>query len=176
MPLHPISDSFLQQVLAPYRANARYIADATWHHPAELSVPVQDDPSSWIRVEGRGSIASSCYADDSGHFNAVELNIVYNQMMYLGLASCAAAGLTHVVPWGAEAFFRHQLTDVLIRDYHARFERPINPRDFSVRLEIRSARVRPERQMLWMHTACAVSCAMEGAATAEVTVALVRVR
>lgn len=176
MPTQPIPDAFLQRVLAPYRDNVRYVSEARWHHADPHILPVSHDPASWITVEGRGGIASSCYIDATGHFTAVELNIVYNQLLYLALASCAAAGLSQVVPWPGESFFQHQLPDVLIANYRARFTRPLNPHDFTARVKIRSAIAKPSHNMVWLETACEATCSSGGQASAEVTVALVRVR
>lgn len=176
MPTQPIPDAFLQRVLAPYRDHVRYVTEARWHHPDQHTLPASHDPASWIVVEGHGGIASSCYTDATGHFTAVELNIIYNQLLYLALASCAVAGWSHVVPWSGESFFQHQLPDVLIADYCARFTRPLNPRDFTVRVEIRSAIAKPAHNMVWLETACEATCSSGGQANAEVTVALVHAR
>lgn len=165
----------LARVLRPYRAISRYVVAAELHHPAARRAPDPDDPSSWIAVAARCAVAESCYIDDTGHFNAVELNITYNQMLYAGLAAVARHGLLEAVPWDLEQFFAHQLPDVLIVEYHARFVRPLDPRAFRCRFEIREVLPKPHKQMALLRTACAARSAGEGAADAEVLVALLHV-
>ncbi len=172
----PLAPALLARVLEPYRANCRYVVDAVCEHADDRRAPRPDDPMSWIAIDSRCSIPASCYIDDTGHFNAVELNIAYNQMLYAGLAAVAdhrlIAELRH---WDREAFFRHQLPDVLILDYHARFPRPLEPRAFHGRFEIREVIGKPHKQMVLLRTHCAVHCASGGHAEAEVLIALVRV-
>ena len=50
--------------------------------------------------KGRFSIPESCYIDDTGHFNAVEFNICYNQLAYVLFAGVIDAGLMHKVRAG----------------------------------------------------------------------------
>ena len=42
-----------------------------------------------ISAKGRFSIPDSCYIDDTGHFNAVEFNICFNQLAYVPSASAS---------------------------------------------------------------------------------------
>ena len=46
-----------------------------------------------ITGKGRFSIPESCYIDSTGHFNAVEFNICYNQLAYVLFAGCINAGV-----------------------------------------------------------------------------------
>ena len=42
---------------------------------------------------GRFAIPESCYIDDTGHFNAVEFNICYNQLAYVMFGKCIELGM-----------------------------------------------------------------------------------
>jgi FcoT-like thioesterase domain len=73
-----ITAGFIAEVLQPYRANAKYL------HAAELTYVRSDaaanDEASLVVGRGHFTIPASCYIDDTGHFNAVEFNICYNQL------------------------------------------------------------------------------------------------
>ncbi|MGE3175063.1 MAG: FcoT family thioesterase [Planctomycetota bacterium] len=172
----PMPTDLLRRVLQCYRDNSRYVLDAIVEHDAHKGPVHPDRPESWIAVTGNCSIPASCYIDDTGHFNAVELNITYNQLLYCGLCAAAADGLLpELRNWDVEAFFRHQLPDVLIVDYHAVFPRPLTPRAFRGRFEIREAIPKPHKDMLLLRTFCSVTCENDGHAEAEVLIALVHV-
>ncbi len=177
----PIEAALLARVLQPYRANSRYLSDATLEHAAARTNPRPDDPATWIAIRSNCRIDASCYIDDTGHFNAVELNITYNQLLYAGLAAVARHGLiADLQHWDLETFFRHQLPDVLIIDYHARFPRPLAPRSFRSRFEIREVLPKPRKRMVLLRTYCAVdSPSVDGGpaghADADVMIALVHV-
>lgn len=165
----------LQRVLQPYRKNVHYVLDASFAHPAERCAPRPDDPSTWVEVDGRCSISGSCYIDDTGHFNAVELNITYNQLLYTGLAAIAAHDLLADLPWNLDDFFVHQLPDVLIIDYHARFRRPLTARAFSATFAVTEVIRKPHKDMVLLRTTCQARCDHEGDASADVMIALVHV-
>ena len=171
----PVARDLLDRVLQPYRENCRYVQDATLRLPATRPI-APADADSHVLVEGRCHIPSSCYIDDTGHFNAVELNITYNQLLYTGLAVTCANGLIEELPWDVEDFFVHQLPDVLILDYHARFRRPLDARAFRATFAIREVMPKPNKDMVLIRTFCAASCASGGDAEAEVVVALVNAR
>jgi hypothetical protein len=169
-----LEPALLERVLHPYRPIARYVLDAAASFPQPPCSPQPDDPSTWIAIECNCAISASCYIDDTGHFNAVELNIAYNQMLYAGLAAICERRLLRELPWDLEAFWRHQLPDVLIVDYHAHFPRPVDPRAFRGRFEVREVLPKPHRRMLLLRTACEVRSDDGGHASTEVLIALVR--
>ncbi|GAA0437779.1 (2E)-enoyl-ACP glycyltransferase [Streptomyces luteireticuli] len=111
----------LERVLVPYKAHCKYLTSAT--------VSVKDG-----RVTARCEfgIPESCYIDDTGHLNAVEVNISYNQMMYYAVAKSVKEGLLEEFGnWTLEDYWRHQLPDILIARFGGNFRRPINARAFS---------------------------------------------
>lgn len=88
-------------------------------------------------AEGSFSIDEPCYIDDTGHFNAVESIICYNQLMYFVLASAvrdrAIDALSH---WDLADYWQHQLPDVLIYRQSFRYRRPIGSQGFTGQFQI----------------------------------------
>ncbi|MEV5506093.1 (2E)-enoyl-ACP glycyltransferase [Streptomyces orinoci] len=111
----------MERVLKPYKAHCKYLTSAV--------VFVRDGQVS-ARCEF--AIPESCYIDDTGHLNAVEVNISYNQMMYYAVAKSVKEGLLkEFAGWTLEDYWRHQLPDILIARFGGNFRRPINARGFS---------------------------------------------
>lgn len=122
----PIDEQLRVRVLQPYKPNARYVHRAVLTQAGNGSSPRLADPQSWIRVDGECGFVEPCYIAATGHFNAVECNITYNQLLYLGIAEFVRQRLVpELQHWSLEDFFRAQLPDVLIAEYHARFRRPM---------------------------------------------------
>lgn len=115
----------LEQVLRPYRPRCRYLRTAT------LTAAGAPAEGGRITVAGEFDIPESCYIDDTGHFNSVEFNICYNQMFYYLAAKSVAAGLPPFGGWTMADFWRCQLSDFLIVDFHSTFRRAISSRRFS---------------------------------------------
>lgn len=121
-------NQLLARVLRPYKANCKYLKSA--------SVKSKSG-SATARCEF--TIPESCYIDDTGHLNAVEVNICYNQMMYYLVAKSVKDGLmAGFASWTMADFWRHQLPDILIARFASNFRRPINPRLFSGEMEFLS--------------------------------------
>jgi hypothetical protein len=118
----------LDRVLEPYKEHCRYLrsADVT-------------DRDGLLAARCAFSIPESCYIDDTGHLNSVEVNICYNQMMYYLVAESVKEGLgPGFAGWTLDDFFTHQLPDILITRFTANFRRPVEPRNFSGEMEFRS--------------------------------------
>lgn len=118
-------EELLAQVLRPYRPHCRYLRTATFTAGGEPA------KGGGISVAGEFAIPESCYIDDTGHFNSVEFNICYNQMFYYLAARSVAAGLAPFGGWTMADFWRRQLSDFLIVDFHSTFRRPISSDRFS---------------------------------------------
>ena len=88
-PIH-ISDAFVAAILKPYRPNARYLKSAEITH---LSDKTATKDAAFVTGTGRFAIPESCYIDDTGHFNAVEFNICYNQLAYVLFGKCIELGI-----------------------------------------------------------------------------------
>ncbi|WP_424861841.1 (2E)-enoyl-ACP glycyltransferase [Streptomyces sp. MMS24-I29] len=137
-------EDLLPRVLAPYKEHCRYL----------LTAEVSGLPDGLSRVRATFAIPESCYIDDTGHLNSVEVNIAYNQMMYYLVAkSVKEQLLTGFESWTLEDYWRHQLPDILIARFASRFQRPVSPRDFSGEMAFRSVDLRsPGRGPLLMAT------------------------
>src|SRR5690348_5245638 len=82
-----VSAALLENVLAPYKPHCRYLQRA---HVVSGSERAGLPASKGTEVSAHGDFAipESCYIADTGHFNAVEFNICYNQLAYTLLAAC----------------------------------------------------------------------------------------
>ncbi|MBV9023635.1 MAG: FcoT family thioesterase [Streptomycetaceae bacterium] len=117
---YPTDEDLLARVLMPYKEHCTYLRTAViTPHPEQASA----------RCEF--AIPESCYIDDTGHLNSVEVNICYNQMMYYLVAKSVKEGLlAGFRNWTLDDFWRHQLPDILIARFASNFRRPVNPRSF----------------------------------------------
>ncbi|GGM06038.1 hypothetical protein GCM10010129_57140 [Streptomyces fumigatiscleroticus] len=116
----------LNRVLTPYRDNCRYLKSA------EISLAGQPMHGGTATARCEFGIDESCYIDDTGHFNAVELNICYNQMFYYIIAKGVQDRLFAPFDgWTMQDYWDRQLPDILIVKLSSNFRRPINARKFS---------------------------------------------
>jgi hypothetical protein len=117
----PDDAALRERVLAPYREHCRYLR----------SVEVCPGADS-VSATGEFAVGESYYIDSTGHFNAVEYNICYNQAAYYLLAQVARHRLLPVFEnWTLDDFWQRQLADVLIVEYSVTFSRQIDPAGFS---------------------------------------------
>jgi hypothetical protein len=118
----------LTEALRPYRDHVRYV------HNAELTVP---GDHRLVVSRSDLTIPESCYIDDTGHFNSVEFNICYNQMMYYAVAKSVKEGLLPAFStWTLDEFWRRRLSEILITDFSSTFRQAINPREFHGEIEV----------------------------------------
>ncbi|GAB2547806.1 FcoT family thioesterase [Nocardia heshunensis] len=124
----------LAVVLRCYKPHCRYLKS--------LTVTVSDD-----RVVGTGtfSIPEPCYIDDTGHLNAVEVGICYNQLLYQTMATMVRHRTGPVLDdWSMPEFLRRYLPDVLIAESRNIFRRAIDSSSFTGEFVIdRATRYRP---------------------------------
>ncbi|MFI9498901.1 FcoT family thioesterase [[Kitasatospora] papulosa] len=161
-------EDLLPRVLAPYKVHCRYL----------LTAEVSGLADGLSRVRATFSIPESCYIDDTGHLNAVEVNIAYNQMMYYLVAKSVKEGLlTGFESWTLEDFWRHQLPDILIARFASRFQRPVDPRDFRGEMEFRSVDRRSPggKPLVMATTAYHYGDAQGGRCDGEATLAFVNI-
>jgi hypothetical protein len=138
----PIADTFVTDILRPYRLQARYLKSATiTQFSREAGRP--DSSASIVTGGGTFSIPESCYIDDTGHFNAVEFNICYNQLAYVVFGKCIEAGLIHPLwsentsPLSVDEYKDDQLPSMLIvRIDKMRFLKQMKSDDFAGELKI----------------------------------------
>jgi acyl carrier protein len=159
------------QVLRPYRSYTSYLKSA--------DVTVTEIPADRGGLSARCEfeIPHSCYIDDTGHFNSVELNICYNQMLYYVLAEAIRSGLlTSFRTWTLEDYWRRQLPDVLITDFRSAFKRQMSGRRFSAELEVDSVAEWRGNDLygplIVLHTSCRFWDEQGGNCYAEVKIAV----
>lgn len=141
-----ISDVFLARILRPYKDNAKYLKSARIlrYYEPEIDTPITKEQADLVTIEGRFSIPESCYIDDTGHFNAVEFNICYNQLAYVLFGKCIQTGIFHkvVADWeqrvdlSFDTFLKHQLSSMYIAKIEGAFLKPLNSKNFGAQLTI----------------------------------------
>jgi hypothetical protein len=128
-----LNAELLDDVLACYKPHCRYLAT--------LDVDGR-------RGSGTFAIPESCYIDDTGHLNAVEVNICYNQLLYAMIATAVRDGTEPVFEsWTMDEFWRRRLGDILIARFTAEFRKPIDARAFHGALtfeRVVARRLRPD--------------------------------
>jgi hypothetical protein len=115
----------LDQVLEAYLDHTKYLKSGM--------TQVRGDPATggMLSAVCKFEIPKSCYINDTGHFNSVEFNICYNQMMYYLIAKSVKHRLMSAFQnWSLADYFRKQLPDILIVNFKSRFKHPIQPRQF----------------------------------------------
>lgn len=122
--LPDVDPGFIDRVLTPYHDHCHYLKNVSFREDF-------DNTANGIVAEGEFSIMDSCYIDDTGHFNAVEYNICYNQLGYVFLAyNIKNKLLPELGHYSIDKFFEKQLSNVLIIELHSHYKRPIDARHF----------------------------------------------
>lgn len=87
---------------------------------------------AFVAGSGVFSIQESCYIEETGHFNAVEFNISYNQLFYYTLAAAIRDSLLEQFSgWTLAEYWPRQLPSILIHSMSSKYSRPINSRNYS---------------------------------------------
>jgi hypothetical protein len=141
-----IGKGFLQNVLKPYRTNCQYLQKAHFEEH-------EDQGLQGLLMKGEFSIGESCYIDDTGHFNAVEYNICFNQIAYLHLGHCIKHGLIpELGAYDQDSFFEKQLSHFLIANLNSSFQSLMNARHFYGTFGIHS--IKKTSKCIFMKTYC----------------------
>ena len=146
-----IPDAFISDVLKPYRSHAKYLKSAQIVHLADKTSLKAKDAAFMVGA-GRFAIPESCYIDDTGHFNAVEFNICYNQLAYVLFARGLELGVLQKLNAGLQKlsdkqvdnlsismaeYKKHQLPSMLIVSIDGvRFFKQLKSGDFEGELSI----------------------------------------
>ena len=148
----------LDCVLAPYTPNCRYLLEADL------------DKS---RATGRFSIPNSFYIESTGHFNAVELVVCFNQLAYVLFAESGRLGMMR--EFGKvklEEFKKYQLgSSFIVGMNNVKFRKPINPSAFLGIIELDKIITKRRDHLYFFRTHYDFG---EGSATGEVDLALVK--
>lgn len=138
------NNSQLERVLEPYKRDCRYLRMA--------SIDNKDNKAK-ISAIGEFSIMQSCYVNDTGHFNAVEFNICFNQLAYYLVAECIQNKLlNNFNNWDADKYFRHQLSDCLILRFFSSFRKPMQVDKFFGRMNIN--KISEKNKRIFIDTTC----------------------
>lgn len=160
----PISENLLARVLEPYAfKGCRYLLDAQYRATEDSVVGY-----------GNFTIGDSAYIRSTGHFNAVELMICFNQLAYSAFAPAILNEEIRVFRgWSIEDYLQYQLSSMLIKTASTRFRRMINAEKFSARLVSKDFRLM-ERSLRYLLVPCAIEFWDDngGAASAEVELAV----
>jgi hypothetical protein len=163
----PIDEDLLVRVLEPYAyKGCRYLLDAQYKATADS-----------VLAYGNFRIDESAYIRSTGHFNAAELILCFNQLAY---SAFAPAILNEEIPvlrgWSIADYFDYQLPSMLIKNTSTRFRRPIHAQKFSARLLCKNFRV-VERTLRYLSVPCAIEFWDEygGAASGEVELAALNI-
>ncbi|WP_442931733.1 FcoT family thioesterase [Mycobacterium sp. 050128] len=163
----PVSEELLSEVLEPYsHKGCRYLLDAQY-----------GAGPNHVMAYGNFSIAESAYIRSTGHFNAAEMMICFNQLAYCAFAPAVINKQIPAVPgYSIEDFFDNQLPAMLIKSASSRFRKPINAQKFSARLMCQNFRV-VERAWRYLLIPCAIEFWDEdgGAASGEVELAALNI-
>ncbi|RNE50023.1 FcoT family thioesterase [Corynebacterium alimapuense] len=162
--IHQADSALLNQCLDPYRAkDAIYLQELEFTH-------------SEAGISSRGSfgIDESCYIDDTGHFNAAEFIMCYNQLMYATIAVAVNYGGTdEFAGWNLQDYWDRQLPNVLIQEFWSRYSRPISARRFQGEFTIDQVdRSRLDRGILKLSTSVSFHDEAGGRARGTVLLAL----
>ena len=133
-----ISEAFVADILKPYRPNAKYLKSAQITQFRE-SMDGDAKRVPLVTAAGRFSIPESCYIDDTGHFNAVEFNICYNQLAYVMVGKCIDADIAQKLKLTLGEYKQHQLQSCFIVSLESRFLKQLKGDDFRGELIVNKA-------------------------------------
>ncbi|CAM2929187.1 hypothetical protein BST27_11670 [Mycobacterium intermedium] len=163
----PIEEHLLVKVLEPYAyKGCRYLIDANY----------KATPDS-VLAYGNFSINEPAYIRATGHFNAVELIMCFNQLAY---SAFAPAVLNEEIPelrgWSISDYFDFQLPSMLIKNTASRFKQMIHAQRFSARMLCHNFEV-IERRLRYLQIQCGIEFWDEygGSASGEVELAVLNI-
>jgi hypothetical protein len=162
-----VDEKLLAEILLPYKQHCRYLKSASVEVPAAAGA---DAPIASAR--GQFEIPGSWYIDETGHFNSIEFNLCYNQLVYVLIGQCvrdrlvpAFASMTY------DEYRRRQLPDVLIVEFSSTFRKAMDSRKFSGIVSI--DRVSGRSRMQILKTRCEFQDADGGFSEGAITLAIV---
>jgi hypothetical protein len=140
-----VDSAVLAVVLAPYKLQCRYLSSVV----AEYGQKGYSLPSA----RGEFSIPESCYIASTGHFNAVEFNICYNQLAYSLMGHIVQNQWLDVLAgWDLAEFGRRQLSSCLIVGFFSSFRKPLNAHLFEGKVDLEKVSLR--KGTIFMKTTC----------------------
>lgn len=184
-----IEPSFVKRVLAPYQPmNTDYLRAARVTHifDAHDTANAKGEEAPVITAEGDYSIPLSCYIQSTGHFNAVEFLICFNQLAYTTCGYLVCNQIMRGLPEGRisakaqakfaaiseEDFFTNQLGSMLILKTETRFKNILDASNFRAKFSIKSIFCRNDT--LFLKSNCQFTDGKGGQADGDVLLAYVR--
>lgn len=136
-----------------------------------------------LAASGDFSIPKSCYIDSTGHFNAVEFIICYNQLAYAIFGYGFRYGLFKDIPIASgnteagrilsstsyDNYLNKQLGSTFILRSDLSFKKIINPTGFKGTINIHQFLYR--NKTFFVKTSCEFFCESEGKATGQIILA-----
>ncbi|MEO7734080.1 MAG: FcoT family thioesterase [Kofleriaceae bacterium] len=136
-----------RSILSPYRTGCRYLQQM-WIDFYGEATEAAGAVGGAIVGRGQFSIPESFYIDDTGHFNAVEFNLCYNQIAYIYLAYCADRKLIPAMREVDLAYYRRQqLGGILIAKFSSSFHSRMAAERFWGEVSLPRT---DERKRLWL--------------------------
>jgi len=134
-----VADDYLTDILQPYKAACRFLKRF------EAIYPESEDAGFLARGRGQFAIPGPWYIEDTGHFNAVDSIICFNQIGYMTVASALQDGRisSKAISSSTEEFKRRMLPDMLITKISLKFVRPMQNARFSGTFDIGRIRTTP---------------------------------
>jgi len=173
----PVAQDLLDRILKPYKQHCRYLKRAEVECPpgpgANGHTRASADASAGALAIAHGEfeIPESWYIDDTGHFNSIEFNLCYNQLVYVLMGHCVANKL--VAPLARltlDEYARRQLPDVLIVRLESHFKKAMVSGRFRGRVWIRDASERG--RLLMLRTGCEFEDGNGGFSEGEIVLAI----
>lgn len=137
-----ISDAFLADILEPYRPDAKYLKSAQINHfKHKATTEIEEKETGLMTGSGRFSIPKSCYIEDTGHFNAVEFNICYNQLAFVLFGKALQLNILQSLRFDSANlsfadFKRQQLSSMMIVSIDSHYYKMLKSDDFQAELTI----------------------------------------
>jgi len=176
---YEIEQSFLDKILKPYHPTDTDYLKST--HINLNTTHIKDAPI--LTTIGRFNISRSCYIKDTGHFNAVEFLICFNQLAYATFGHMINSrffdsnSINGVTPQckeimaniSIETYFDKQLSSMLILKTTTRFKRTIDAKLFTGMFSVNKFSYK--KNILFISTSCIFRDDNKGYAEGDVLLA-----
>ena len=171
--LQPLDAALFEEMLAPYKPHCRYLLEATVESPGDEPLLAHDGTATLLRARGTYAIPEPCYIDSTGHLNAVEVNICYNQLLYVILGQAVARGLVpELGVFSLDHYRERRLPDVLIYHVDVRFRQVIDSSSFQGELSI--TRATDAKRSVKLETHLCFWDADGGEASGDISIAILK--
>lgn len=152
-----VEPELIDRTLACYFPSVRYLSDARVEYTVD-GQPIATEIGSCYAIARANFLGKPAwYIRDTGHLNAIEFNICYNQIAFVLLAQCievgALAPLCRHLP--KEEFLARMLPDIVIHRYSVVFNRPMPTARF--RASVGISRVVDKMGKLFLDTECRIA-------------------